>query len=137
MKGFFLSIALASALLSSACSDTPEEGPQIGARYTVHGTLNATGIFSATSNRELSHVVLIPILTSGSEVAFRHVVPIGTNLIIVEELPKRLGIPFFPRRYKVRLEPTDLPNNVDTILELGRGNEGALDGLNPNLYKRK
>ncbi len=137
MKGFLLSIALAFAFLSSACSDTPGEGPQIGARYTVNGTLYATGIFSATSNRQLSYVELVPILISGPEVAFRHFVPIGTTLIFVEALPRRLWMPFFPLRYKVRLEPTDLPKNVDTILELGRGNEGTLDGLNPNLYKRQ
>lgn len=57
-------------------------------------------------------------------------------MIIIGPAPKRVSLPFFANRYFVRLDPADLPSEIDIILELYRGIEGSLDGLNPELFSR-
>ena len=48
---------------------------------------------------------------------------------------KTLSPLLFANRYFVRLDP-DLSRGLDIILELNRGIEGSLDGLNPELFER-
>lgn len=50
--------------------------------------------------------------------------------------PKRISLPFFANCYFVRLDSVSLTNNLDLIfLELNRGIEGSLDGLNPEIFE--
>lgn len=112
------------------------EQPMPGSRYKIIGTLYLTGIFRDLNNRQLSLAHLSPVQSSGPEVAFERKVPVGTIMIILGPAPKRVPLPFFAKRYFVRLEPTDLPREIDVIIELYRGVEGSLDGLNPELFSR-
>jgi len=57
-------------------------------------------------------------------------------MTIVGPAPKVWHLPFFSSRYFVRLDP-DPSLGLDVILELNRGIEGNLDGLNPELFDRQ
>ena len=57
-------------------------------------------------------------------------------MTIIDQAPKRVSLPFFANRYFIQLDPVELPNEFDIILELNRGIEGSLDGLNPELFSR-
>lgn len=120
--------------ISSYASDAPEPGN----RYTIVGPLYLRGIYLDLNDRRVSLASLSSVLVSGPEVAFQQMVSIGTTMIIVGPAPKRLPLPFYANRYFVRLdpEPKDLPNEIDIVFELNRGNEGSLDGLNPDLFSR-
>jgi hypothetical protein len=63
-------------------------------------------------------------------------VPAGTFMTILGPAPKLFSLPFIANRYYVRLEPADLPSDLDIILQLNRGIEGNMDGLNPDLFCR-
>lgn len=71
-----------------------------------------------------------------STVAFQNQVPIGTIMTIVGSAPKVWHISFFANRYFVALEP-DLSRGLEIIIELSRGIEGNLDGLNPELFQKE
>lgn len=120
--------------ISSYASDAPQPGN----RYAIVGPLYLRGIYLNLNDRRLSLASLSPVRVSGPEVAFQRIVPVGTTMVIVGPAPKRLPLPFYANRYFVRLEPkpADLPSEVDIVLELNRGNEGSLDGLNPQLFSR-
>ncbi len=57
-------------------------------------------------------------------------------MTVIGPAPKRLPLPFYANRYFVRLDPVDVHSELDIILELNRGIEGSLDGLNPELFDR-
>lgn len=113
---------------------------QSGNRYKIVGPVYLSGIYRDLNNRQLNKQMAVGSLTavrfSGPEVAFQHKVPVGTTMTIIGPAPKRLPLPFFASRYFVRLDTTDLPIELDIILELNRGVEGNLDGLNPELFSR-
>jgi len=69
-------------------------------------------------------------------VAFQCEVPAGTIMTIIGPAPKVCHLPFLANRYFVRLDP-DLSRGLDVILELNRGFEGSLDGLNPELFNKQ
>jgi hypothetical protein len=56
-------------------------------------------------------------------------------MTIIGTAPKVWSLPFFAKRYFVRLDP-DLSGGLDVIVELSGGIEGTLDGLNPELFSR-
>jgi hypothetical protein len=118
------------------CGPSYAEELRPGNRYKIVGPLYLTGIYLNLNNRQLSLAHLSPVQSSGPEVAFERKVPVGTIMTIIGPAPKRVPLPFFANRYYVRLEPTDLPSELDVILELYRGIEGSLDGLNPELFSR-
>lgn len=68
-------------------------------------------------------------------VAFQNEVPAGTVMTIVGPTSSVWHLPFFANRYVVRLEP-DPSQGLDIVLELDRGIEGSLDGLNPEIFSR-
>jgi len=72
---------------------------------------------------------------SGTEVAFQCEVPAGTIMTIIGKAPKVWHLPFLANRYFVQLDP-DLSRGLDIVLELNRGLEGNLDGLNSELFNR-
>jgi hypothetical protein len=85
----------------------------------------------------MAYGTLTAVRFSGPEVAFQYKVPVGTIMTIIRPAPKRLPLPFYANRYFVRLDPTDVHSELDVLLELNRGIEGSLDGLNPELFSRK
>lgn len=118
------------------------EQPQPGNRYKIVGPMYLSGVYRNLNNRQLNRQMAVGSLTavrfSGPEVAFQHIVPIGTIMTIVGPAPKRVSLPFFTNRYFIRLDPTptEMPSELDVILELNRGIEGSLDGLNPEFFSR-
>jgi len=68
-------------------------------------------------------------------VAFQCEVPVGTIMTIVGPAPKVWHLPFLADRYFVQLKP-DFSRGLNVILELNRGIEGSLDGLNSELFRR-
>ena len=68
--------------------------------------------------------------------AFQSEVPAGTIMTIIGPAPKVWHLPFFADRYFVRLYP-DVSCGLDVEIELNRGFEGSLDGLNPELFSRE
>ena len=114
--------------------------PQIGNQYKIVGPVYLSGIYLNLNNRQLNRQLALGDLTavqfSGPEVAFQRKVPVGTIMTIVDRAPKRVPLPFYANRYFIRLEPADLSSELDVILELNRGIEGSLDGLNPALFSR-
>lgn len=68
-------------------------------------------------------------------VAFQCEVPVDTIMTIIGPAPKVWNLPFLANCYYVRLDP-DPSRGLDIELELNRGIEGSLDGLNPKLFER-
>lgn len=68
-----------------------------------------------------------------SFVAFQCEVPIGSNVTITKPVEKAWYDFYSSTRYYVQLNP-DLSRGLDVILELNRGLEGTLDGLNPYFF---
>jgi hypothetical protein len=117
------------------------EKPQPESRYNIVGPVYLSGIYRNLNNRQLNKQMAYGTLTavrfSGPEVAFQYKVPVGTIMTIIRPAPQRLPLPFYANRYFVRLDPTDVHSELDVVLELNRGIEGSLDGLNPELFGRK
>ena len=115
------------------------EQPQPGNRYKIVGPVYLSGVYRNLNNRQLNRQMAFGSLTvvrfSGPEVAFQCEVPVGTIMTIIRSAPKVWHLPFFANRYFVRLDP-DLSRGLDVDLELNRGIEGSLDGLNPEIFNR-
>jgi hypothetical protein len=112
---------------------------QAGNRYKIVGPVYLSGIYRNLNNRQLNRQMAVGSLTavrfSGTEVAFQCEVPKGTIMTIIGSAPKVWHLPFLANRYYVRLDP-DLSRGLDVILELNRGLEGNLDGLNSEFFSR-
>ena len=115
------------------------EQPQHGSRYKIVGPVYLSGIYLKLNNRQLNKQSALGSLTavqfSGPEVGFQCKVPVGTIVTIIGPAPKRFPLFFIANRYFVQLAP-DLSRGLDVVLELNRGIEGSLDGLNPELFDR-
>lgn len=70
-----------------------------------------------------------------SYTAFQTQVPAGTIMTVVEPAPKPWYLYFQGDLYFVKLDP-DLSQGLNVIIQLDRGMEGNLDGLNPELFGR-
>ncbi len=108
------------------------EQPLAGNRYKIIGPVYLSGIYL---NKQASVGSLTAVQFSGPEVEFQCKVPVGTIVTILGPAPKRLPLFFYANRYFIRLDP-DLSRGLDVILELNRGIDGSLDGLNPELFNR-
>lgn len=116
------------------------EEPQPGDRYKIVRPLYLMAVYNSLNNKQLSRETARAYLHSmryynKSWVAFQCEVPVGTIMTIIGPAPKVWHLPFFANRYFVRLDP-DLSRGLDVVLELNRGIEGSLDGLNPELFSR-
>ena len=115
------------------------EKPQPGNRYKIVGPVYLSGIYLKLNNRQLNKQAAVGSLTavqfSGPEVGFQCEVPLGTIVTILGPAPKRLPLFFYANRYFIQLDP-DLSRGLDVVVELDRGIEGSLDGLNPELFGR-
>jgi hypothetical protein len=113
---------------------------QAGSQYKVINPVYLMATYNSLNNRILSKETARAYLHSTkyykkAEVAFQLEVPTGTVITIISSAPKLWGIPFFADRYFVQLSP-DLSRGLDVVLELNRGIEGTLDGLNPKLFSQ-
>ena len=116
------------------------EQPQPGNRYKIIGSVYLMAVYDSLNNRQVSRETARAYLHSmqyynKASVAFQCQVPVGTTMTIIGPAPKVWHLPFFANRYFVRLDP-DLSRGLDVVLELDRGIEGSLDGLNPELFSR-
>jgi len=111
-----------------------------GSRYKIIGPVYLSGIYLKLNNRQLNKQTAVGSLTavqfSGPEVGFQCKVPVGTIMTIIGPAPKRFPLFFLANQYFIRLDP-DLSRGLDVELELNRGIEGSLDGLNPELFSRE
>lgn len=116
------------------------EGLQPGSQYKIVRPVYLMAAYNSLNNRQISRETARAYLeleqnAKMSWVAFQCEVPVGTIMTIIGPAPKVWHLPFFANRYFVRLAP-DLSRGLDVVLELNRGIEGSLDGLNPELFSR-
>lgn len=116
------------------------ELPQPGNRYKIIRPMHLAAEYYSLNNRQVSRETARAYLESEktykkSWVAFQCEVPAGTIMTIIGPAPKVWHLPFFANRYFIKLDP-DLSRGLDIVLELDRGVEGSLDGLNPELFSR-
>jgi len=112
--------------------------PQSGNRYKIIRPVYLVAGYYSLDNRQVSRETARAYLESEkihkrSWMAFQCEVPVGTIMTIIGPAPKVWHLPFLANRYFVRLDP-DLSRGLDVVLELNRGIEGSLDGLNPELF---
>ena len=113
---------------------------QPGNLYKIIKPVYLIAAYNSLDNKQLSRETARAYLESmqihkRSWMAFQHEVPAGTIMTIIGPAPKVWHLPFFANRYFVRLDP-DLSRGHDVVLELNRGIEGSLDGLNPEFFSR-
>lgn len=111
-----------------------------GNRYKIVRPLYLMGVYNSLGNKQLSKETARAYLHAiryynRSWAAYQCEVPSGTIMTIIGPAPKVWSLPFFANRYFVKLDP-DLSRGLDVILELNRGIEGNLDGLNSELFSR-
>lgn len=134
---FILLVVLCSAFCKLSYAG---EGLQPGNQYKIIHTVYLMAVYDSLNDKRLSKETARAYLHSmryynKSSVAFQDEVPPGTIMTIIGSAPRVWNLPFFAERYFVHLTP-DLSQGLDVILELNRGIEGSLDGLNPELFSR-
>jgi hypothetical protein len=116
------------------------EQPKPGWQYKIVRPVYLSGIYLKLNNRQLNKQSAVGSLTamqfSGPEVGFQCKVPAGTIMTIIGSAPKRFPLFFLADQYFIKLDP-DLSSGLDVVLELNRGMEGSLDGLNPEIFSRQ
>lgn len=138
-------IIIALTLFSAAsfifcCFSYANEKLQPGRHYKIVSSVYLVAVYDSLNNRQISRDTARAYLEAvqlakRSYQAFQCEVPAGTVMTIIGSAPKVWHIPFFADRYFVQLKP-DLSRGLDVVLELSRGIEGDLDGLNPKLFSR-
>lgn len=113
---------------------------QLGAKYRIVQPIFLMAVYDSLNNRINSKETARAYLHSQeyykkSWVAFQSKVPPGTIMTIVKVVPKAWYLLFSDPTYIVQLEP-DISRGLDIVLELERGLEGDLDGLNGKLFER-
>ena len=119
----------------------PRDRPRTGDRYTLIRPIYLAGVYDSLNDRRVirdtARAYLEPVrYYKTSWIAFQCEVPAGTTVTIVSSAPKIWHLPFQADRYFVRLEP-DCSRGLDVVLELNRGIEGDVDGLNPEIFERE
>lgn len=109
-------------------------------RYIIISPLFLMAVYNNFNNKQLTKDTARAYLhdqqyANKTFVAFQCRVPTETIMTIIGPAPKIWHVPFFPKRYFVRLKP-DLSRGLDIILELNRGLDGNLDGLNSELFSK-
>lgn len=122
------------------CQQVNAEELELGSRFKVIRPIYLMAVYKSLNNRKISRETTDAYLHSRkyyekSWVAFQSKVPVGTIMTVIGKTPKIWYLPFSADRYFVHLDP-DISRGLDIILELNRGIEGELDGLNPELFSR-
>ncbi len=112
-----------------------------GSQYKIISPAYLVGVYNSLNNRLISEETARGYLEAKysykkATVAFQNEVPTGTIMTIIGPAPKVWHLFFLPDRYFVKLKP-DLSRGLDVIIELNRGMEGDLDGLNPEIFSRQ
>lgn len=128
------------AVMFIMCSAGYAEGLKAGQKYKIIKPIFLTGVYDSLNNRTLSKDTARAYLDSKeyakkASVAFQSQVPPGTVITIVGRAPKPWYLFFYADMYYIHLEP-DLSQGLDVKLQLDRGLEGNLDGLNPEIFSR-
>lgn len=113
---------------------------QPGMRYRIVQPIYLVGVYNSLNNRKLSRETARAYLESAryamkSEIAFQIKISPGTNMTIVSAAKRVWHLPNLVDQYIVNLDP-DPSHGLDVVLDLDRGLEGDLDGLNPALFTR-
>lgn len=127
-------------LIATICSASYAGELVAGKKYKITKPVYLTGEYIDRGNKVLSRETAIAYLDSykyamKSYTAFKTEVPVGTVMTISGPAPKAWYLFFQGDFYFVRLEP-DLSQGLDIKLQLDRGMEGNLDGLNPDIFSR-
>lgn len=135
-----IAFTLFAVICTIFCDPSYAEELLPGNRYKIVRPVYLAAEYYSLNNRQVSRETARAYLESKqtykkSWVAFQCEVPVGTIMTIIGPAPKVWHLPFFANRYFVRLDP-DLSRGLDVVLELNRGIEGSLDGLNPELFSR-
>lgn len=116
------------------------EQPEPGDRYRIIRPVYLMAVYDSLNIRKVSRETARAYLYSKryyekASVAFQCEVPVGTIMTIIGPAPKPWYLLFSANRYFVRLNP-DLSRGLDVVIQLDRGFEGSLDGLNPEVFSR-
>ena len=133
-----LTLLIVTSIVYNPCR---AEEIQPGNRYKVVRSVYLRAAYNSLNNKQLSretaraYLSRQQLLAKRVWMAFQSEVPVGTIMTIIGPAPKIWHLPFLASRYFVRLDP-DVSRGLDVELELDRGFEGGLDGLNPALFSR-
>lgn len=128
-------------VMSTFCYSCFAEGLQLGSRYKIIRPVYLMAEYNDVNDKRISKEAARAFLHS-ERFATRHFtafqceVPAGTIMTIISSASKIWYLPFLSNRYLVRLDP-DLSRGLDVELDLDRGLEGSLDGLNPKVFSRE
>jgi hypothetical protein len=147
MKGTAVraSISITFTIVTVICTifcglSCASEQLQPGNQYKIVRAVYLMAVYNSSNNKQVSKETASAYLHSKEYakryfVAYQCEVPVGTIMTIIGPAPKVWYLPFSASGYFVRLDP-DLSRGLDVILELNRGIEGNLDGLNPKLFNK-
>jgi len=135
-------LLVSAILLVTSCSlNSSNEELKLGAKYEIIRSVYLEGVYDSLNNRKLSRETARAYINAvkyanRSEVAFQVKIPAGTIMTIVSSVKKVWHIPYIVDQYSVKITP-DLSRGLDVVLSVDRGLEGDLDGLNPQVFRRK
>jgi len=137
---FFLLAVLLVLGLIICCRAYTSDALQPKSQYKIIKPIYLMALYNSLNNKVISRETARAYLHAKryynkSIVAFQCEIPVGTTMTIAGLAPKVWYLPFLADRYFVQLNP-DLSRGLDVVLQLDRGIEGGLDGLNPELFSR-
>lgn len=125
-------------IIVTICNTSYAKELVAGKKYKIIKPVYLTGEYNDRGRKVLSKETAIAYLDSykyamKSYTAFKTEVPIGTAMTIIGPAPKAWYLFFQGDFHFVKLDP-DLSQGLDIKLQLDRGMEGNLDGLNPEIF---
>lgn len=134
-----LLLALLLGALAFCRSGSAGESPPTGNRYEIIRPMYLMVTYNSLNDRRVSKETARAYLHATryyqkSWVAFQTEVPAGTIMTIIGPTSPVRHVPFLANRYLVQLDP-DPSRGLDVVLELNRGVEGTLEGLNPEIFR--
>ncbi len=134
-----LALVIMTCTVSCGLSNSAED-LKPGTQYEIIGSVYLMAVYNSLNDRRLTVSTARAYMHSRqlaekSFMAFQVKLPEGTIMTIISPAKKVWHIPELVDQYVVRLEP-DLSRGLDVVLELDRGIEGDMDGLNPKLFAR-
>ena len=135
-------LTLLFALLAGCMrGDKTTDNLQPGDQYEVIRPIYLQAVYRDLNERQVSRDTASAFLTAHkyyktSWVAFESTVQSGSVMTITAKGPRVWHLPCRVQRYYVSLDP-DLSSGLEVVLDLDRGIEGDLDGLNESLFRRR
>ncbi len=127
-------------VIITLCSPGYAKELRVGQKYKIIKPIYLIADYNDRGDKSLSKntakAYLISFLTAKkSYTAFQTEVPTGTVMTIIGPAPKPWYLYFQGDPYFIKLDP-DLSQGLDVKIQLDRGIEGSLDGLNPEIFSR-